>query len=233
MKLSIIIPVFNERTTISTLIAKVFAADIGRVEKEVVVVDDGSNDGTDTVLKNMSGIVLSRHNKNMGKGSAIRTAIPITTGDIILIQDADLEYDPRDYLSLIQPIVDGRAEAVYGSRQLKKSNYKHSGILFFVGGISLTLLTNLLFPSARLTDEATCYKVFRGELLRDLQLTCKRFEFCPEVTCKILRRGIKILEVPINYYPRGIAEGKKIRLRDGIAAIWTLIRYRFSSTGTS
>lgn len=228
MKLSIIIPVFNERATISTLITRVFAADIGSVEKEVIVVDDGSNDGTDTILKNTSGIFLLRHKKNEGKGSAIRTAIQNTTGEIVLIQDADLEYDPCDYQSLIKPILENRAEVVYGSRRLKKGNRKHSSALFFIGGVSLTLLTNLLFPSAALTDEPTCYKVFRGELLRNMKLQCKKFEFCPEVTGKILKRGIKIEEVPINYTPRSILEGKKIRLRDGVQAIWTLLCCRFS-----
>ena len=228
MKLSIIIPVFNERKTIPTLIAQVFAADIGNVEKEVIVVDDGSNDGTDTILKETPGIILLRHKKNKGKGSAIRTAIQNATGEIILIQDADLDYDPRDYQSLIQPILDNRAEVVYGSRRLKKDSNKTAGVLFLVGGISLTLLTNLLFPSARLTDEPTGYKIFCGELLRNMELQCKRFEFCPEVTCKVLKRGIKIVEVPINYTPRRVLEGKKIRLRDGLQAIWTLLRYKYS-----
>ena len=226
MKLSIIIPVLNERDTIAAIVSRVFEADIGRVEKEVIVVDDGSNDGTEQILQDLTGIIFLQHPRNKGKGSAIRTAIKIATGEIILIQDADLEYDPGDYSALIAPILGGKAEVVYGSRRLKKSNRKHSSFLYFVGGVGLTFLTNLLFPGSGLTDEATGYKVFRRDLLRELKLNCRQFEFCPEVTAKLLRRGVKIQEVPISYFPRDISAGKKIRYRDGMIAAWTLLRYR-------
>ena len=226
MKLSIIIPVLNERDTISVIISRVSETDIGRVEKEIIVVDDGSNDGTEKILQDLSGIIFLRHLHNKGKGTAIRTAMEVATGEIILIQDADLEYDPGDYSALIAPILKEQAEVVYGSRRLKRSNRKHSGFLFYLGGISLTFLTNVLFPGSSLTDEATGYKVFRRDFLQELNLSSRRFEFCPEVTAKVLKRGVKIYEVPISYVPRSTSAGKKIRFRDGVIAAWTLLRYR-------
>lgn len=225
--LSILIPVFNEEGTIARLIEAVRRVDIGDVRKEIVVVDDGSSDGTVAALEKVPDIVLLRHGKNRGKGAAIRTAIGQATGDVIIIQDADMEYDPGDYPSLIQPILDGQAKVVYGSRRLRKTNKQHSGIFFFFGGVGLTLLTNILYPGAHITDEPTCYKTFDGDLLRSIPLKCDRFEFCPEVTAKVLKRGHRIVEVPISYFPRHSDEGKKIKLRDGIEAIWTLLKYRF------
>ena len=226
MKLSIIIPAYNEEKTIEKIIALVQEANIGEVTKEIVVVDDGSKDNTLSTLKGIKGIKLISHKKNAGKGSATRTGIRHSTGDIIIIQDADLEYDPRDYNALIQPIIEGRAKVVYGSRRLNKKNKKHSGVFFYIGGMIMTIATNLLYPSAKLTDEATCYKVFRSDIIKSIDLKCKRFEFCPEVTAKILKKGIKIKELPISYYPRGVDEGKKINWKDGVEGIWTLIKYR-------
>jgi len=225
--LSILIPVYNEEKTIKKVIDVVKKVDIGKVKKEIVVVDDGSKDNTLKVLKKIKGIRLVGHVKNQGKGAAIRTAIKHASGDIILIQDADLEYDPNEYWSLIKPIIDGKAKVVYGSRRLKKGNVQYSGISFLIGGLALNVIANLLYPNLRITDEPTCYKVFRSDIIKSINLKCKRFEFCPEVTAKIAKKGIKILEVPISYHPRSIKEGKKIKWRDGVEAVWTLLKYRF------
>ena len=225
--LSVLIPVFNEEDTIRELITSVMGVSTDLFSMEIIVVDDGSNDGTRSILEAIPGIRVFVHEKNSGKGVALRTALTHATGDIVIIQDGDLEYDPNDYAAVVGPIIRGEAEIVYGSRRLKKSNVQHSALRFFVGGMALTWFTNLLYPGARLTDEPTCYKAFRLELLKDMNLQCERFEFCPEVTAKALRRGIKITEVPISYFPRSINQGKKIGWRDGIEAAWTLLRYRF------
>lgn len=227
MKLSILIPVFNEEKTVKEVLETVRKADIGDIEKEIVVVDDGSNDKTLDVLKQIHWIKLIPHKKNQGKGAAIRTAIKHATGDIIIIQDADLEYDPNEYGSLIKPIIEGKAKVVYGSRRLNKKNKKHSGLSFYIGGIGLTIITNILYPSQKITDEPTCYKVFKAEVLKDMKLECMRFEFCPEVTAKVIKQGIKIHEVPISYFPRSLKQGKKINWKDGVEAVWTLLKFRF------
>ncbi|MDX9758433.1 MAG: glycosyltransferase family 2 protein, partial [Bacteroidota bacterium] len=159
------------------------------------------------------------------KGAAIRRGLEEVRGDIVLIQDADLEYNPGNYAALIAPILEGRSRVVYGSRERNVNNRLHSGMLFYAGGKFLSALTNLLYGS-RITDEPTCYKVFDADLLRTIPLTCTRFEFCPEVTAKVLRRGVDIVEVPIDYFPRKKNQGKKINWRDGIAAVWTLLRWR-------
>ena len=226
MKLSVIIPVYNEAATIGKIIEVVKKADIGSVKKEIVVVDDGSSDGTLGKLKKVKDIKLIAHKKNSGKGAAIRTGIRHTTGDIIIIQDADLEYDPNEYSMLIRPIIEGKAKVVYGSRRLNRKNVPYSGLSFFIGGHALTFLANLLY-NAKITDEPTCYKVFRADILKNMKLKCSRFEFCPEVTAKVAKQDIRIHEVPISYYPRSVEEGKKIKWRDGFEAVWTLLRYRF------
>jgi len=226
MKLSILIPVYNEEKTVEKLIKKVKKVKLP-IKKEIIVVDDKSTDKTLSILKKIKGIKLIEHKKNIGKGAAIKTAIKNADGEIIIIQDADLEYNPEDYNALIRPIIEKKEKVVYGSRVLKKENKLYSSLEFYIGGNFLTLLTNILYPSAHITDEPTCYKVFRADVLKSIKLKCKRFEFCPEVTAKILKKGIKIKEIPISYFPRTVKEGKKINWKDGFEAIWTLIKYRF------
>ena len=225
MKLSIIMPIYNEKETLKKIVEKIQKVPI---EKEIIMVDDGSTDGTREIMKkyeNVTNIKVIYHTKNMGKGATIRTAIKYITGDIVIIQDADLEYDPNDYLKLVMPIQNKEVKVIYGSRALNPEN-KHSYNRYLLGGKLVTFVTNILF-SQRLTDEPTCYKVFDTTLLKSIFLKCKRFEFCPEVTAKIAKMGIKIKEIPISYYPRNFTEGKKIKWYDGIEAIWTLIKYRF------
>jgi len=224
MKLSVLMPVYNESKTLETIINKIQAVPL---EKEIIIVDDCSSDDSREILKNyinLPGFKIIFHEKNIGKGGSIITAINQIEGDIVIIQDADLEYDPDDYLKLIKPIENKETKVVYGSRLLKKNNKKGYN-MFLLGGVLVTFVTNLLF-GLKLTDEPTCYKVFDAELLKSIDLKCKRFEFCPEVTAKIAKRGIKIPEIPINYYPRSILEGKKIKWTDGLSAIWTLIKFR-------
>ena len=224
MKVSVVIPVYNERETVEHLVERVKKVNISGVDKEIIVVDDGSTDGTGEVLKGIKGIRIKFHEKNRGKGSALKTGIGVSTGDIILVQDADLEYSPEDYPRLIKPIVDGKAKVVYGSRLL--GNNQRGRLWFYLGGITVTKFTNLLYRS-KLTDEPTCYKVFHKDL-RPVLLGAKgqRFEWEPEVTAKILKAGHDIYEVPISYVPR--KKGKKIGAWDGIYALWTLLKYRIN-----
>lgn len=237
MKVSIIIPAYNEEKTIKQIVDLVKKADIRNHSKEIIIIDDGSKDNTFAVAKTIKDIKLLKHPVNRGKGAAIRTGIEGATGDIILIQDADLEYDPNDYYNLIKPIIDGRAKVVYGSRYLSKIQQekniefmkrKHEKAynLAYLGGRFLTFLTNLLY-NAKITDEATCYKIFAADVLRSIKLRCEKFEFCPEVTAKVRKKGYKILELPTSYNPRSFEEGKKINWKDGVQAVWTLIKYRF------
>lgn len=224
VKLSVIIPCYNEVGHITKVLDAVKAVDI---PKEIIVVDDGSTDHTAEVVEdyNQDGAInlhLSPH--NFGKGAAIRTGLRYVTGDIVIIQDADLEYDPQQYPQIIKPIIDGNAEVVYGSRfagTIEKMRLPNR-----IANYILTLSANLLFK-AKITDEATCYKAFKADIIKSIPLKCTRFEFCPEVTAKIRKRGIKIAEVPIHYISRNAAQGKKIRWTDAFSAIWTLIKYRF------
>jgi len=227
MKLSIIIPAFNEENTIEEIIKRVENISLP-IEKEIIVINDGSSDGTNKKLgqlKEEFNFILIEHKQNQGKGMAIRTCLSKATGDFVLIQDADLEYDPIDYQRLLDCALKNNAEVVYGSRNLNSKN-KFSHLSFYLGGMVLTWMVNLLY-GINITDEATCYKMFKTELLRSLNLICKRFEFCTEVTVKIAKRGIKIYEVPINYFPRHKKEGKKIKWKDGFLAAWILIKYKF------
>ena len=224
MKLSVIIPVYNEKKTLRALVDRVVSVDLP-VEREIIIVDDGSTDGTVAVVTGLAlqkGITVCCHEKNLGKGSAIRTGLGRASGDIILIQDGDLEYDPADYPRLLQPIIQKRTRVVYGSRILGKNNMSY--LRYYFGGRLLSLLSNLIY-GIRITDEPTCYKMFDASLIKRLTLESKGFEFCPEVTAKVSRLGEPIIEVPISYNPRSIKDGKKIRWQDGLIAIWTLLRY--------
>ncbi|MDD5031561.1 MAG: glycosyltransferase family 2 protein [Patescibacteria group bacterium] len=223
MKLSVIIPVYNEINTIAEIIERVGKVP---VEKEIIVVDDGSTDGTDKKIDGLPGIKTLKHESNLGKGAAIRTGLALASGELVIIQDADLEYDPDDYLKLMAPIKEGLADAVYGSRNL--GNNKPGTMTYKWGGIFLSHLANFLY-GLKITDEATCYKLFKTDILKSLNLKCRRFEFCPEVTAKLAKRGYKIKEIPISYSPRSFSEGKKIKWTDGLSAIFTLIKLRFFS----
>jgi glycosyltransferase involved in cell wall biosynthesis len=229
LKLSVLIPVHNEESTIDEVIRRVDAVDLNGIEREIVIVDDASTDGTPGRLEQYKGrpdLVLLRHEANRGKGAAIRTGLAGASGDIVIIQDADLEYDPSDYPKLIAPIVLGEADVVYGSRF--RGRAENMALPNLVANKILAWAATVLFLR-RVTDEATCYKVFRAGLLRSFDLECERFEFCPEVTAKTLKGGYGFVEVPITYHARTVAAGKKIKVRDGFEALWTLIRYRFRS----
>ncbi len=249
MKLSVLIPCYNERETIREIVARVRAVDMrmrvrdGRfglpvapdgtveltVEKEIVIVDDGSQDGTRDILPELAAlpdVFVHYHERNRGKGAAVRTAIEHAAGDIMLVQDADLEYDPREYPALLQPIIEGRSQVVYGSRFL---GGPRKAMLFWhmLGNKSLTLFTNILFDTI-LSDMETCYKVFTREVAQQLRLKSPGWGFDPEITAKILKRGYRIYEVPISYNGREYDEGKKISWRDGLTVMWTLLKYRLT-----
>ncbi len=223
-------PVYNEASTIHEIIAKVNAVELPGVSaRELIIVDDGSKDGTREILQEMvptETLKIYFHAHNMGKGAALRTSLHYATGDIILIQDADLEYDPGEYPELLKPILDGRADVVYGSRMTGAKVRRDFNFLHFVGNKFLTLLTNILYNTI-LTDMETCYKVFRADVIKNINIKSNRFNFEPEITAKILKRKYKLYEMPISYYGRDFSEGKKITWRDGFSAVWTLIKYRF------
>jgi len=228
MKLSIIIPVFNEKNTIAEILKRIEAADLS-VVKEIIIVDDFSTDGTKEILKTLENkYKIIYQPKNSGKGAALRAGFEEATGDWLVVQDADLEYDPNDFKMMLEKIMEPGVQAVYGSRRLQHSYFKsrHSGYIYAFGGIFITWFTNLLYGT-KITDEPTCYKMFKIDFLKSINLECERFEFCPEITAKIARRGVKIFEVPISYRPRHKNEGKKINWRDGLEALWTLLKYRF------
>jgi glycosyltransferase involved in cell wall biosynthesis len=229
-KLSILIPVFNEGATIHEILRQVDAADTAGLAKEIIVVNDGSTDGTREVLERLEGlrspVRVCSHARNMGKGAALRTALTYATGDIVLIQDADLEYDPTEYPELLAPILAGRADVVYGSRIRGGKPVRDFSLLYLWGNKFVTLVSNLLYGAA-LTDMETCYKVFRADVIKNIPIRANRFDFEPEITAKILRRGYKIVELPISYYGRSRTEGKKLHWTDGVSTIWTLVKYRF------
>lgn len=227
--LSIIVPCFNEQATIRKIVDLIVSAKTPGFKKEIVIVDDGSTDDTPNIIRLLlhQEIKTVTLDKNRGKGNAVREGIKHATGDLVLIQDADLEYNPEDYQKLLEPISESGASVVYGSRILKKTNKKGAGLIPYLGGIFLSKLTNFLY-NTDVTDVCTCYKVFDSKLLKNLDLKCTRFEFCHEVTARVAKRGVEIVEIPISYNPRSVAEGKKIKWRDGVEAIWTLIKYRFT-----
>jgi len=222
LKLSVIMPVHNEANTIKEALRRVQEA---ALEKEIIIVDDCSSDGTREILAQIAdgNVKVVYFDHNMGKGAAIQTALQYVTGDIVIIQDGDLEYNPADYHKLIEPIVEGRASVVYGSRFLGEITNMH--FLNYIANRILALTASLLFLNW-ITDEGTCYKVFKTDLLKSLDLKCTGFDFCPEVTAKVQKRGYKIVEVPISYHGRSNEEGKKIRWQDGLEAFLNLIKYK-------
>ena len=232
MKLSVIIPVYNEKKTILEILRRVEEVNLSHLkfEKEIIIIDDGSTDGTKEILvqledKNRYKIIYLP--KNSGKGTAIRAGLREASGDYVIIQDADLEYDPEDYKKLLECALQNNADVVYGSRILDRQNpNKISYISYYLGGIFLSWITNILYRT-KITDESACYKLFKVNVIKSIPLECKKFEFCPEITAKVAKKGIKIYEVPIKYYPRRKEEGKKIKWVDGFQALWTLIKYKF------
>lgn len=226
-KLSVLIPIYNEEATVEVILGRVRSVKLP-LELEIIAVDDASTDRTPAVLARAAGpdLTIIRHERNCGKGAAIRTALERASGDIILVQDADLEYDPRDYSRLLEPLLDGRADVVYGSRFLGGPHR----VLFFwhyAANAFFTLLTNLLY-NVNLTDMGVCYKVFRANVIRGMKLRSDRFGFEPEVTAKVCKRHLRIYEVPISYSGRTYAEGKKITWKDGFVYLWCLLRYRLA-----
>ena len=224
-KLSVIVPVFDERNTVVEIVRRMRKVELP-VDLEIVIVDDGSTDGTRDVLRQLadSTVRVLNHDVNRGKGAAIRSGLEHVTGDLVLVQDADLEYDPEDWPKLLAPILRGKARVVYGSRFTGER--RNMLFLHWVGNRFLSLVTNVLYNTT-LSDMETCYKLFDRTLIDGITLRAQRFEFEPEVTAKILRRGVRIYEVPISYTGREFDEGKKITWRDGFVALWTLVKYRF------
>ena len=242
MKLSVIMPVYNEIGTIAEILRRVRAVELAvpvgygsdngttvGFEREVVIVDDGSTDGTREVLRALEGepdLVIVFHERNQGKGGAVRTGLQHASGDVMVIQDADLEYDPRDYPALLQPIVEGRSQVVYGSR-FRGGPTRAMFFWHMVGNRFLTMATNFLYNTI-LSDMETGYKVFTREVAEQLDLQSSGWGFDPEITAQILKRGYRIYEVPISYTGREFEEGKKISWRDGLTVLWTLLKYRFA-----
>jgi glycosyltransferase involved in cell wall biosynthesis len=227
-KLSVLIPVFNEVNTITAVIESVAAAPCLGLEKEIIVVDDGSTDGTIEILRALKrdDTVVRFHDKNQGKGAALRTAQGFATGDIILIQDADFEYDPREYPGLLQPIVEGKADVVYGSRLRGAKPSRAFKILHYFGNRFLSFLTNVLYDST-LSDMETGFKVFKADIFKKVNIRSNRFDFEPEITAKVLKQKVRLCEMGISYFGRDYDEGKKITWVDGFAAIWALVKFRF------
>lgn len=229
MKLSVLMPVYNENATVTQVVEKVLSSGIG-MEKELVLVDDGSTDGTRDRFREMEArhpeCRFVYHAKNRGKGASIRTAVAAATGDILVIQDADLEYDPRDYGVLLAPILDGHADVVYGSRFVGGGPHRVCFFWHYVGNQIITLISNMM-TNLNLTDVEAGYKMFKREVLASIDLKEDRFGFENEVTAKVARGKWRIYEVPVSYYGRSYAEGKKITWRDGFRALWCMIKYRF------
>jgi dolichol-phosphate mannosyltransferase len=232
MKLSVIIPVYNEESTVGELLETVLAVDI---PKEIIVVDDGSHDRTIEIVRQKAAsadqvVQVHSNEVNVGKGAAIRRGLLYATGDVVLIQDADLELDPNEYHLILEPFEKGEADVVYGSRFRNRGYFSYYRQIPFLSRLvnwMLATTVNLFWPNAHITDEATAYKAFKVDLIKSLPLKCNGFEFCPEVTARVLNKGIRIKEVPISYHPRTVAEGKKVTWKDGVKAFYTLFKYRF------
>ncbi len=239
MLLSVVMPVYNEYRFLPQIVRQVQAVDLGDLERELIMVDDCSTDGSLELMEQMEGktsvdealkpfdrpIRVARHQVNQGKGAALRTGFALAAGDLMIIQDADLEYDPEDYKKLLAPVFKGKAEVVYGSRFTgeRRNMFFHH----WVGNRFLTLVTNILYNTT-LSDMETCYKLFTRDSLKDITIKSDRFNFEPEITAKILKKGIRIYEVPISYTGREFDEGKKITWRDGLVALWCLVKFRFT-----
>lgn len=238
MKLSIIIPVFNEEKTISEILKRVSEVKILGVEKQIILVNDGSTDGTASAIQSrlnrgkIQNLEYIKHQKNQGKGAAVRTGIKNATGDYIIIQDADLEYNPKDIEKLVKPVQDKLAEVVYGTRLKRMPSFSKDErtprfLLHYIGNKFLSLLTSILYGQW-ITDMETCYKLFPKSAVEDMKLNARGFEFEPEITAKLLRKGYKIYEISISTKPRGYDEGKKLStFKDGFIALWSLLKYRF------
>ena len=232
VKLSVVIPAYNEESTIAEMIERVKAVDLGGLDLEIVVVDDGSKDQTREILKTIPGIRAVLHERNSGKGAAVKSGFRAATGDIVLIQDADLEYDPQDYPALVQPILDGRVDAVMGSRfilerlQFFGKGAKSPFFTHYIGNILIVGLTNALYRHSA-TDYEGCLKAFSKRVVDTLPIEANGFEYDNELICKLLRRGHRIAEVPIKYRPRTYEEGKKIKWQDGVRMVWTIVKWRF------
>jgi glycosyltransferase involved in cell wall biosynthesis len=234
VKLSVVIPAYNEERTIAETIDRVKAVDLGPLDREIIVVDDGSKDRTREILKTIPDIRVVLHERNSGKGAAVKSGFRAATGDIVIIQDADLEYDPQDYRPMVQPIVDGRADVVIGSRFIRErlqffgKGAKSPFFTHYIGNILIVRLTNALYRQSA-TDYEGCYKAFSKSIIDSLPIDANGFEYDNELICKLLRRGYRMAEVPITYRPRTYEEGKKIKWQDGVRMMWTIVKWRFKS----
>jgi glycosyltransferase involved in cell wall biosynthesis len=232
MKLSIIIPVYNESSTINELLNKINKVNLGKTEKEIIIVDDNSTDGSKELIGKLEGKYIKIFQpKNMGKGAALKTGIRNATGDFVIFQDSDLEYDPNDYLKLISPLLQGDASITFGTRFVGKKfilfgKKRTIHTTHWIGNKFLTFWFNLLYGT-KLTDVEPCYKMFRKEVLGQIRVKTNRFEYDIELMCKLIKKGYKIKQIPISYNPRKFEDGKKINWRDGIIAAWTMLKYRF------
>lgn len=223
-KISILVPVYNEKNSLLEILKRIEEVDFG-LDKEIILIDDYSTDGTHNLYQELPYKILY-HERNMGKGAALRTGLRAATGDIIIIQDADLEYNPKDYKPLVDLIIKDTADVVYGSRLADTRNSGKFLLLSYLANVTLSLMTRLLYGTY-MTDMETCYKAFRADVIKDITIESNRFDFEPEITAKVLKKGVRFTEVPISYNARTEEEGKKIGWRDGVQAIWTLIKYRF------
>ncbi len=223
-KISILVPVYNEKNSLLEILKQIEKVDFG-LEKEIILIDDFSTDGTRELYAGLPYKVLY-HKQNMGKGAALRTGLNAADGDVIIIQDADLEYNPEDYKPLVNLITTGAADVVYGSRLADTRNSGKFLLMSYLANVALSLMTRILYGTY-LTDMETCYKAFRADVIKDITIESNKFDFEPEITAKVLKRGVKFMEVPISYNARTNEEGKKIGWKDGVQAIWALIKYRF------